>query len=83
MMTDKFGTVLRDGVSVRLLSAPPDLLSGLPLEDQKAIKWAASDIIKLKFIGADDYGNAELEFRDPGGCMHWIFVKPTDIAAMA
>lgn len=80
MMVDANGKSLRDGASVKLLRAPPDLLRGLPAEDQEAIKWAANEV-NMRLVGADDYGNVELEFKDPAGTRHWIFVRPTDVAA--
>ncbi len=79
-MLDGNGKPLRDGASVRLLRAAPELLRGLPREDQEAIRWAAREV-KMRLVGSDDYGNLELEFKDPAGTRHWIFVQPTDVAA--
>lgn len=82
MTVDRNGVPLREGASVRLLRAAPELLNGLPREDQKAIEWAKKEA-KLLLVGHDDYGNIELEFADPGGTRHWIFVHPADVAAVA
>jgi hypothetical protein len=80
---DRNGIPLREGASVRLLRADPALLSGLPVEDQQAIEWAR----KEGFLQVTDLdvvtGNVELEFKDPGGTVHWIFVQPEDVAAVA
>jgi hypothetical protein len=81
MMRDRNGKPLRDGVSVKLLRAAPELLRGLPDEDQQAIKWAANEV-DMRMVGADDYGNVELEFKAPDGARHWIFVRPADVAAV-
>lgn len=81
MMRDSKGSPLREGAPVKLLRAAPELLKGLPEEDQNAIRWAAREV-NMTFVGGDDYGNVELEFSDPSGCRHWIFVQPTDVAAV-
>lgn len=77
-MIDHNGKILRPGVAVRLRRAPPDLLRGLPDDAQAAICWAAGEVDML-LVGMDDYGNVELEFEDPDGDMHWIFVKPNEV----
>lgn len=64
--------------TVRLLRASPELLQGLPAEDQAAIKWAAKEV-SMRMVGADGYGNVELEFKDPAGTRHFIFVRPADV----
>ncbi|MBL0421727.1 hypothetical protein JI739_15320 [Ramlibacter sp. AW1] len=79
-MRDVNGKPLIDGASVRLIRAPAELLRGLPLEDQEAIRWATNEVA-MRLVGADDYGNVELEFKDPSGTRHWIFVQPTCVAA--
>lgn len=78
---DSNGRPLRDGASVRLLRAPPELLSGLPEEDQQAIRWAAKEAT-LTLTGHDGYGNIELEFSDPAGVIHFIYVPPSHVAAV-
>ncbi|WP_295977649.1 hypothetical protein [uncultured Variovorax sp.] len=82
MNFDSNGKPLADGALVRLLRAPPELLEGLPLVDCKAIRWAANEIL-MRMVGQDEYGNVELEFADPEGVRHWIFVRPTDVALAA
>lgn len=81
MHKDRNGVPLREGASVRLLRAAPELLNGLPDRDKVAIEWATRET-ELVLVGEDDYGNVELEFADPGGRRHWIFVRPTDVAAV-
>lgn len=81
-LTDRNGIRLWEGASVRLVRADPGLLRGLPEEDQQAIQWASREA-ELVLVGQDDStGNLELEFRDPGGTMHWISVSPDDVAAI-
>lgn len=80
-LIDRNGRPLRDGAHVRLLQAAPDLLQDLPEEDQRAILWATKEVV-LTLTGQDDYGNVELEFSDRAGVRHWIFVRPTDVAAL-
>lgn len=81
MMVDHNGRPLREGLSVRLLHARPELLRGLPEDDQEAILWATEGVNML-LVGTDDFGNVELEFDDPEGDTHWIFVRPGDVAAV-
>lgn len=79
---DKNGLRLREGAHVRLVRADPGLLHGLPEEDQQAIEWARKEG-DLEFVGHDSStGNLELEFKDPGGTMHWISVNPQDVVAV-
>jgi hypothetical protein len=80
-MRDANGKPLRDGAAVRLLHAPPELLRGLPSEDREAIQWAANRA-DMRLVGRDDYGNVELEFKDFSGTRHWIFVRPSEVAAI-
>jgi hypothetical protein len=80
---DRNGVPLREGAQVRLVRADPNLLHGLPREDQRAIEWVRKEG-ELQFVGRDhSTGNLELEFTDPGGTMHWIHVNPQDVAAVA
>jgi hypothetical protein len=81
MLIDGNGRPLREGASVRLLRAPPELLNGLPDEDQRAIKWAAEGAA-LKMVGCDEYGNIELMFKAPDGVRHWIFVQPQHVVTI-
>lgn len=81
MMFDRNGRPLREGASVRLLRAGPELLRGLPEDDQEAIQRATKEVDML-MVGSDDFGNVELEFDDSEGDTHWIFVRPTDVAAV-
>jgi hypothetical protein len=61
------------GEAVVLTNAPPELLHGLPSEDQKAISDAVGKPITL--IGYDDVGRAELKFIDSEGVIHFIYVS--------
>ena len=46
------------------------------------IEWARKEG-ELEFVGHDSStGNLELEFKDPGGTMHWISVNPQDVVAI-
>jgi hypothetical protein len=51
------------GETVVLKTAPPDLLEGLPQEDQNAIVAIVGKSVLL--VGYDEDGRAELEFEDP------------------
>jgi hypothetical protein len=68
------------GEQVVLISAPAELLSGLPMEDQKAI----SDVVGKPILLTDypEDGRAELEFTDSDGIIHFIYVQPTQIKAV-
>ena len=69
----------KPGDKVLLLSASPELLSGLPVEDQSAIREAVGKLVLL--LEWDGDGRAELEFTDSNGVMHFIYVKPTEIGS--
>ena len=51
------------GDQVILLAVPPGLLDGLPEEDQRAIVAMVGKRVRL--VGYDEDGRAELEFDDP------------------
>ncbi len=57
-----------------LTELPQGFLDDLPEEDQKAIL----DIVgkPIRFVGFDDFGQAELEFREANGTLHFIYVAP-------
>jgi len=59
------------GDLVVLLSVPNALMSGLPEEDQTAIRSVIGKPVKFAGI---TYGQAELEFRDSHGDEHRIWV---------
>jgi hypothetical protein len=69
-MIDQTGKSLREGMTVRLLRAPDELLFELPKVDQQAIKSAIRQ--DLLIVGSDDFGNIELEFDDNAGTTHCI-----------
>jgi hypothetical protein len=52
---------LQPGDLVIILSVPPTLLSGLPEDDQIAIRSIVGKPVKFTGIS---YGQAEIEFRD-------------------
>ena len=62
------------GDEVVLSEAPFALLKGLPEKDQAAIKAQVGK--RLKVNEFDNYGNAELEFIDEAGGIHFIWVEP-------
>jgi hypothetical protein len=79
LVMDSKPTKPKPGDSVVLIEAPPGLLQGLPIEDQKAISEAVGKPIRL--IGYDDDGRAELEFTDAEGVIHFIYVSASVIRA--
>lgn len=64
---------MQPGDLVLLIRAPQALVSGLPEEDQAAIRAVVGKPIKFAGIA---YGQAELEFRDGDGDDHTIWVDP-------
>ncbi len=62
------------GSMVVLRELPPGLIDGLPREDQIAI----SEVVGKKdlLVEYDENGRAELEFTDPHGVIHSIYVDP-------
>jgi hypothetical protein len=62
---------MQPGDLVVLLSVPATLMSGLPEEDQTAIRSVIGKPVKFTGI---TYGQAELEFRDSNGDEHTIWV---------
>jgi hypothetical protein len=67
---------LHPGDLVIILSLPPTLLSGLPKEDQSAIR---SIIGKPVTFAGMSYGQAEIEFRDSDGDEHTIWIDADKI----
>ena len=63
---------LQPGDLVIILSVPPTLLSGLPEEDQIAIRSILGKPVTFAGIS---YGQAELEFRDSRGDEHTIWLQ--------
>lgn len=64
----------RVGDVVVLIEIPPGLLNDLPSEDQEAIREVVGKSIKLS--GYEGDGRAELEFKDRGGTVHFVYVEP-------
>ena len=62
------------GQRVTITDAPRELPAGLPLNDQKAIKASVGE--PGIFVGADPYGNLEIEFNRPQGHCRTIWVDP-------
>lgn len=67
---------LQPGDLVIVLSIPSALLSGLPEDDQDAILSVVGK--PVKFAGMS-YGQAEIEFRDPRGDEHTIWIDADQI----
>jgi hypothetical protein len=67
---------LHPGDLVIILSVPPELLSGLPEEDQIAIR---SVIGKPVTFAGMSFGQAEVEFRDSDGDEHTIWIDADQI----
>jgi hypothetical protein len=63
---------------VILNTQPPDLLQGLPEEDQAAIR---SIIGRPVTLAGYSFGQAELEFVDGAGDNHSIWVEPSLLQA--
>lgn len=69
------GYALSAGDVVLLVKVPDSLLSGLPVEDQDAIRSQIGKVLKVDAF--DNYGNAEVEFVDNNGDLHTIWVNST------
>jgi hypothetical protein len=67
---------LQPGDLVIILSVPPTLLSGLPEDDQIAIRSIVGKPVKFSGIS---YGQAEIEFRDDNGDQHTIWIDTDQI----
>ena len=78
---DKNGTKISKGTWVRMPSAPDELLSGLPEDDQLAIR----DIIgkELRVKGFDKNGHVELWFIDKKETYHYIWVRPSELEVVS
>lgn len=63
------------GSMVVLRELPPGLIDGLPREDQIAISEVVGK--KVLLVEYDEDGRAELEFTDPHGVIHSIYVDPS------
>jgi len=66
------------GQQVVLKALPAGFLDDMPLEDQEAISKAVGKPITLN--GYESDGRSELEFVDPEGVIHTIYVDPKYIA---
>ena len=66
---------------VVLTSAPPELLAGLPAEDQAAVTAIVGKPVAL--VGYDEDGRAELQFTDDRGVIHFLFVAPSLLRPIA
>lgn len=58
-------------------SAPDELLSGLPEDDQLAIREIVGKELRVK--GFDEYGHVELWFIDQEETYHYIWVRPSEL----
>ena len=67
------------GDTVILLSVPAGLMSGLPEEDQTAIRSVVGKQVNFAGIA---YGQAEIDFQDSRGDRHTIWVD-TDLIGPA
>ena len=59
---------------VKLLELPPGFADNLPQDDQPALLAAVGK--KAKFNGYDEWGRAELEFKDKKGVWHFVYLDP-------
>jgi hypothetical protein len=62
---------MQPGDLVVLISVPPALFSGLPEEDQTAIRSVVGKQVRFAALA---YGQAEIEFKDDRGDEHTIWV---------
>ena len=67
----------RAGQIVRLDRLPPDLLSGLPAEDQAAIQAAVGTDMRVEGYRG---GEIELLFSDASGASHTVWVEPSCVS---
>lgn len=72
---DVDGVCLQEGDATILLDVSAELLSGLPSEDQSAIKEQVGKALLVQ--GFDDHGNVELEFKSEDETIHFIWVAPS------
>ncbi|HEV2205303.1 MAG TPA: hypothetical protein VGR36_02110 [Candidatus Acidoferrales bacterium] len=63
----------KPGDKVILVGLPPHFLNDLPAEDQRAISGIIGSPIRLNAY--DEYGRAELEFKEKNGTIHFIYVE--------
>lgn len=70
--------VPKPGSTVILLELPPGFVTDLPAEDQETIRGILGKPVLLNEY--DDAGRAELEFTDPHGVSHLIYVRPQYIS---
>ena len=78
---DSSGKAVPVGARVRLLFAPPELIHGLPESDQTAILAAVGEEMLVGEF--DQYGHAELMFKDAQGTIHFIYVKPSVLEVLS
>ena len=71
---DRAGAHVAVGDSVEVMEIPPELLRGLPAEDQSAIKKKLGS--QTQIVGFDGAGNAELEFAEPDNDFRTIWISP-------
>jgi hypothetical protein len=74
---DMNGIKILKGSKVRIPVAPNGLLSGLPEEDQFAIRTIIGKKLFVKDF--DQYGHVELHFKDKDGDYHYIWVRPSEV----
>ena len=71
--------VPKPGSTVILLELPPGFVTDLPAQDQESIRGILGKPVLLNEY--DDAGRAELEFTDPNGVSHLIYVSPQYITS--
>jgi hypothetical protein len=72
-LRDCNGIRVGPGDTVSLVRVPPELLDGLPAEDQIAINSQVGKTLVI--FGFDDHGLAEIEFLDAEGNPHTIWIE--------
>lgn len=81
MRKDINGSDLSIGDLATVRAIPPELLSGLPEEDQKAISAQLGSTLSIDSFSPQD--EAELEFVDDQGTHHTIWLAGAHLERLA
>ena len=76
-LRDTNGRRIRSGNRVRFLAASSGLLRGLPVSDRRAILGAVGGVYRVQDLNG--HGHAEIEFVEPNGTMHFVWVEPENL----
>ena len=70
---------MKRGHKAIVTSLPQGFLDDLPKKDQAAVTAIVGK--PIRFLGFDEAGRAELEFREADGTLHFIYLAPKFIRA--